>query len=38
MASYWHRANILRPRYTHLGFGVAKNGGEVYVVQRFFDR
>ena len=37
MHSPGHRANILRPRFTHMGIGVEKRNGTVYVVQRFAD-
>lgn len=37
MSSSGHRANILRPRWTHMGIGVAKRGGTTYIVQRFAD-
>lgn len=37
MNSPGHRANILKPRATHMGIGVAKGGGAVWVVQRFVD-
>ena len=38
MNSPLHRANILDPRYTHLGVGVVKSGGYIYVTQRFAQR
>ena len=38
MHSSGHRANILSARMTHMGIGVARAGGRVYVVQRFVDR
>jgi uncharacterized protein YkwD len=37
MHSPGHRANILRPRFTHMGIGVEKRNGTVYVVERFAD-
>ncbi len=37
MNSSSHRANILRPRMTHMGIGIAKRGRYTYVVQRFVD-
>ena len=37
MHSPGHRANVLRPRFTHMGIGVEKRNGIVYVVQRFAD-
>jgi hypothetical protein len=30
-----HRANLLNPKYNSVGIGVAKNGGQYYVVQDF---
>lgn len=33
-----HCSNILRRQATHMGFGVVKYDGRVYVVQRFVDR
>jgi uncharacterized protein YkwD len=30
-----HRANILRPEYTHLGVGIAVKGGELRATQNF---
>ncbi len=38
MGSSMHRSNLLNPRYTHMGIGVAKRGGYTYVVERFFRR
>lgn len=38
MQSPGHRANILKSQATHMGFGVVKSNGRVYVVQRFVDR
>jgi uncharacterized protein YkwD len=38
MNSSAHRSNILSKRMTHMGIGIAKGGGRVYVVQRFIDR
>jgi uncharacterized protein YkwD len=38
MSSSGHRANILHPRVTHMGIGVAKRGKYTYVVQRFIRR
>lgn len=35
MNSPGHRANILRPEYTHLGVGVSVRGGEVRATQNF---
>jgi uncharacterized protein YkwD len=36
MSSPGHRANILRPEFTHLGVGVARTGsGRVYGTQDF---
>lgn len=35
MASEPHRANILDPRFTHLGIGIRSAGGYLYVTQRF---
>jgi uncharacterized protein YkwD len=33
-----HRENILTPRYTHIGTGVARaSNGEIFVVQAFVD-
>lgn len=37
MRSSGHRANILNPRATHLGFGVYQTPRRVYFVQRFTD-
>lgn len=37
MGSTGHRANILKPRWTHMGIGVAKRNGATYIVQRFAD-
>ena len=37
MGSSGHRANILKSRATHMGIGVAKRKGYVYVVERFVD-
>lgn len=37
MNSSGHRANILKPRWTHMGIGVAKRNGTTYIVQRFAD-
>ncbi len=38
MASAGHRANILDGRFTHVGIGVAKANGRVFVVQMFVQR
>jgi uncharacterized protein YkwD len=38
MASPGHRANILARRATHMGIGVVKRDGFVWVTQRFVDR
>ena len=38
MKSPGHRANILKARATHMGFGVARANNRVYLVQRFVDR
>jgi uncharacterized protein YkwD len=38
MNSSSHRSNILSRRMTHMGIGVAKGGGKVWIVQRFIDR
>ena len=38
MASPAHRANILNVRYTHVGVGVVKSGGYIYVTQRFAQK
>lgn len=38
LASPGHRANLLASRTTHMGFGVVKKDGRVWVVQRFVDR
>ena len=38
MQSSSHRSNILSARMTHMGIGIAKGGGRVWVVQRFIDR
>jgi uncharacterized protein YkwD len=35
MESPGHRANILRPEYTHLGVGVSFKGGELRATQNF---
>ncbi len=35
MSSPGHRENILSPRYTHLGVGVAANGGDIRATQLF---
>lgn len=35
MTSAGHRANILKPHYTHAGVGVAQNGKRVYLTQVF---
>jgi uncharacterized protein YkwD len=35
MKSAGHRANVLKPGWTHMGIGVAKRGGRTYIVQRF---
>ncbi len=37
MNSDGHRANILKPRATHMGIGVVKRNGTVWVVERFAD-
>ena len=37
MASSSHRSNILKPRWTHMGIGVSKDDGYIYVTQRFMD-
>jgi uncharacterized protein YkwD len=37
LASPAHRANVLRSRWTHMGIGVVKRNGVVYVTQRFVD-
>ena len=37
MSSTGHRANILKPRWTHMGIGVAKRNGRTFIVQRFAD-
>jgi uncharacterized protein YkwD len=37
MHSAGHRENILRRRWTHMGIGVEKRNGRVYVVERFAD-
>ncbi len=34
-----HRANMLTPRFTHIGTGVARDrGGEIFVVQAYEDK
>lgn len=38
MNSAGHRANILTARATHMGLGVVKHDGRVWVVERFADR
>lgn len=38
MNSAGHRANILTARATHMGIGVVKRNGTVWVVERFADR
>ncbi len=38
MHSSAHRANILRRDWTHMGIGIVKRGGYVYVTQRFMRR
>ncbi len=38
MTSSGHRANILDSRFTHVGVGVAKGHGRVFVVQVFVQR
>lgn len=38
MKSEGHRANILARRATHMGIGVVKRDGRVWVVERFADR
>ena len=38
MHSSAHRSNILSSRMTHMGIGIAKGGGRVYITQRFIDR
>ena len=38
LASPGHRANMLAARATHMGFGVVKKDGRVWVVERFVDR
>ena len=38
MQSPLHRQNILNSRYTHVGVGVVKSGGYVYVTQRFAQK
>jgi hypothetical protein len=38
MNSPGHRANIVNPRWTHVGTGVARSGGRVYTVQVFMQR
>jgi hypothetical protein len=35
MASAGHRANIVKPQYTHAGVGVAESGKRVYITQIF---
>lgn len=37
MSSPGHRANVLDPRFTDLGVGVAKTGGSTYATQRFTE-
>lgn len=37
MNSDGHRANILNPRATHMGIGVARQDGKVWTVERFVD-
>lgn len=37
MRSSGHKANILKPRATHMGIGVVKLNGKVWVVERFAD-
>lgn len=37
MISDDHRANILKPDYTHMGLGVVKRDGVFWVVERFVD-
>lgn len=37
MRSDGHRANILKRRATHMGIGVVKMNGKVWVVERFAD-
>ncbi len=37
MRSPPHRENILRRRFTHMGLGVIKRDGRIWIVQRFVD-
>ena len=37
MNSPKHRANILNGKYDHVGIGVIRSGGQVWVVQLFID-
>jgi uncharacterized protein YkwD len=37
MDSYLHRKNILARRATHMGIGVVKRDGRIWVVERFAD-
>lgn len=38
MASSGHRANILDPRYTHVGVGVVVDGSTIWVAEIFMQR
>jgi uncharacterized protein YkwD len=38
MNSPSHRDNILKREYTHIGVGVHRSGGKIYVVQLFVGR
>ena len=38
MQSSAHRSNILASRMTHMGIGIAKARGRVWIVQRFIDK
>ncbi len=38
MGSPGHRANLLRPEFTHLGVGLVRQGQQVVVVQNFLAR
>ena len=37
MDSPGHRANILRPKYSHMGVGITRNGKTYYATQTFGD-
>ncbi len=38
MNSEGHRANILNPKFTHIGIGIVSKGGSLYFTQEFIGK